>query len=216
MTESGALAAAAAAVIRRHAAALGAPSGSGLSADAHRYGRLLADIASGLEAPPRVRIVGGPGAGRGRLAAALESSLDVRCEVVDANGQLPGSVPDVEVFAWCTAPCRHELQWLRRPRRHPAVMVATRADTWAGGDRPAWAEGLVAVGECVAGSPGFDRALGLVEEATADVSALRLAVATLRLDRDCDGLGARDVAEALCAELSTLAHGAPLAGKVAS
>ena len=213
MVETGALAAASA-VIRRHAAALGAPSG-GVSADA-RYGRLLTEIASGIEAPPRVRIVGGPGSGRARLAAALESALDVHCEVVDANRQLPATVPDIEVFAWCTAPCRHELQWLRRARRHPAVVVATRADTWIRGESPAWAEGLVAVGECVPGRPGFDRVCGLVREAAAEVPGLRVAVATLRLDRDCDGLGARDVAEALCAELSALAHAAPSAGKKAS
>lgn len=215
MTETGALAAAASALIRRHAAALGAPPRGAISADA-RYGRLLAEIASGLEAPPRVRVVGGPGAGRGRLAAALETALDVRCEVVDANRTLPATVPDIELFAWCTAPCRHELQWLRRPRRHPAVVVATRADTWAGEERPAWAEGLVAVGECAPGSTGFDRACSLVDEAAAEVPALRLAVATLRLDRDCDVLGARDVAEALSAELSALAHNAPFARQGAS
>lgn len=214
MTETGRLADAASAVIRRHAAALGAPSGGGVSADT-RYGRLLAEIASEMEAPPHVRIIGGSGAGRARLASALEAVLDVRCEVVDANAPLPGSAPDIEVFAWCTAPCRHELQWLRRPRRHPAVVVATRADTWAGEGRPAWAEGLVAVGECVPGKPGFDRVCRLVEQAAAEVPTLRLAVATLRLERDCDSLDVRDVAEALCAELSALAHTSPSPEQVA-
>jgi hypothetical protein len=215
MTETGRLADAASAVIRRHAAALGPPSSGGVSADA-RYGRLLAEIASGMEAPPHVRIIGGSGAGRARLASALEAALDVCCEVVDANAPLPGSAPDIEVFAWCTAPCRHELQWLRRPRRHPAVVVATRADTWAGEGRPAWADGLVAVGECVPGKPGFDRVCSLIEQAAAEVPTLRLAVATLRLERDCDSLGVRDVAEALCAELSALAHTSPSPEQVAS
>ena len=215
MTETGALTAAASAVIRRHAAAVGVSSDGAASASA-RYGRLLAEIASGMEAPPRVRIVGGPGAGRARLAAALTHALDVRCEVVDANRSLPGSVPDIEVFAWCTAPFRHELQWLRRPRRHPAVVVATRADTWVDEERPAWAADLVAVGECVPGEPAFDRVCALIEQAAVEVPALRLAVAMLRLDRDCDGLGARDVAEALCAELSALSHAAPHARQTAS
>lgn len=210
MTDTAPLIAAATAVIRRHGAAAGAPSppespaGSG-------FAQLLTGIVSEWEKAPLVRIVGGRGTGRARLAAALERAATVRCEVVDADGPLPRTVPDIEVFTWCTAPCRHEIRWLRRRRRHPAIVVATRADTWAGGRRPEWAEGLVALGECAPGRPGFDHLCRLVDDAAAEVPALRVALATMRLERECDALGARDDAEALCAELCALAHAVPAA-----
>ena len=55
----------------------------------------------------------------------------------------------------------------------------------------------------------------LIGLAVEEVPTLRLAVATLRLERDCDSLGVRDVAEALCAELSALAHTSPSPEQVA-
>ena len=215
MTDPGLLTAAAAAVVKRHLAAFSAHTGRETES-ASGFSRLLSGILAEWESAPLVRIVGGEGAGRARLASALEAAAGVRCEVVDANGPLPRTVPDIEIFAWCTAPCGHEVRWLRRRRRHPAIVVATRADTWPGSQRPQWAEGLVAVGECEKGRPGFDRMCALVEEAAADVPALRVALATLRLDRECDALGVRDATESLCAELSDLVHTAPATAPAAS
>ena len=91
---------------------------------------LLAAALARFDAPVDLRILGGLGSGRRTLAAALRARQGWRVTVEDIDvlavpGARPTAAPDVEIVCLRTAPCRHEEAWLRRPRLHPVLVVAT-------------------------------------------------------------------------------------------
>lgn len=163
-----------------------------------------------LAAAPLVRVLGAAGSGAEAVGAALAEMAGRQVETVDVDGELPRRVPDVEVFVFCTAPCGHELAWLERPRRHAAVLVATGADRWPEGNPPGWARGMLALGgppldrERLGAGDRFARLLALVQEAERARAAARIAATVIRLDRDCDALGCRDLVEPVAVGLTRL------------
>lgn len=163
-----------------------------------------------LVCPPLVRVVGAAGSGAPVLARALEVEGGRRAECVDVDGPLPRRAPDVEVFVCCTAPCAHELAWLERPRRHSAVLVATGSRRWPDGRPPGWAQAMPALGgppmdaEQLCSGAAFQQLEALVMEAEQAAAAARIAATVMRLDRDCDALGCRELVEPLAVGLIRL------------
>lgn len=146
-----------------------------------------------FDAPVDMRIRGGLGSGRRTLAAALRARRGWRAQVDDldllaAPGAPATTAPDVEIVCLRTAPCRHEEAWVRRPRRHALLVVATGVG--GGGDDgggsgsesdddevlPRWARGLTAVD---AREPGHRSVDGVVSFLDRALDAL----ATVRVDR---------------------------------
>lgn len=164
-------------------------------------GALTAALAR-VDAPLDLRIRGGLGSGRRTLAAALRERRGWRAEVDDvdalvAAGGRVGAPPDVEILCLRTAPCRHEEAWLRRPRAHPLLTVATGVE---GPDPPGWASGLHRLDARRPGDGSVDAVVAFVERALDDLGTVRVARLAAELERLAvrDGIG--DLAEAaLCA-----------------
>ncbi|WP_333620107.1 hypothetical protein [Dietzia sp.] len=215
---SSALVLAAEAALRRHAAAGGVPELARHAAAlrAPVVVRVLGGAGSGHEelasalSASLLRRSPAPSGGGAPIEFAA-TDVDAACgleiggvgavsSAIGANGSGGATpAPDVEIFAWCTAPCAHELRLLRRPRRHPAFVVATRAEHWkgSGAGTPEWAAGVPALR--TGGS--IDVALGLLRRALLEVPAARVAAALARLERDCLGWSPRDPVERAAAEV---------------
>lgn len=185
----------------------------------------LRDLEAALarfDAPVDLRIRGGLGSGRRTLAAALRERRGWRAvvddlDVIAAPGAPAAAPPDVEIVCLRTAPCRHEEAWIRRPRAHALLVVATGLDHpddgegqvegGKGGDddenpapRPRWAVDLPAVDARCVDDISLDVVIGFLDRALDALPAVRAA----RLEADLMQVAARggggDLAEAaLCA-----------------
>lgn len=171
---------------------------------------LVAAALARFDAPVDVRVRGGLGSGRRTLAAALRArgGWQVTVEDLDelaAPGAPPAVAPDVEVICLRTAPCRHEEAWVRRPRRHPLLIVATgRSDdddnTRA---RPHWARGLPPVDARDPEHRTVDTVVTFVERAVDGLAAVRVA----RLEADLETLAVHpEIGELAEAALCALDH----------
>lgn len=164
--------------------------------------RALDSALARFDAPLDLRIRGGLGSGRRTLAAALRERRGWRASVDDvdvlaAPGATVGIPPDVEIVCLRTAPCRHEEAWLRRPRAHPLLVVATGVD---GEDQPRWAEGLHALDARRPGDGSVDAVVAFVDRAIERLGAVRVARLAAELERLAVRDGVGDLAEAaLCA-----------------
>lgn len=193
---------------------------SGVPADSEGVRLLEASLAR-FDAPVDIRIRGGLGSGRRTLAAALRARRGWRASVDDLDSLVaslvtPGAPvpvpPDVEVVCLRTAPCRHEEAWVRRPRRHGLLVVATgmsRNDDDNPGHpenadddnaaTPHWARGLPAVDAREPSDGSVDLVVSFVDRALRRLAEVRVA----RLSADLEELSAHlevgDLAEsALC------------------
>lgn len=204
-----------AARVRRIVASSGARSG--LAADSDGL-RLLEEALARFDAPMDIRVRGGLGSGRRTLAAALHARRGWRISVDDLDSLVaPGAPvpvpPDVEIVCLRTAPCRHEEAWVRRPRHHGLLVVATgisgsNADgTGTGTDKSDddnattahWARGLPAVDAREPADGSVDLVVSFVDRALRRLAEVRVA----RLSADLMELAAHlevgDLAEAaLC------------------
>lgn len=124
---------------------------------------LLAAALARFEAPADLRVRGGLGSGRRTLATALRArrgwrvtveDLDVIAAAGAVSGATPTIAPDVEIICLRTAPCRHEEAWVRRPRRHPMMVVATGMDDGRGAGAGAGGVGAGGVSAGGAGTGG--------------------------------------------------------------
>lgn len=169
-----------------------------------------------FDAPVDIRIRGGLGSGRRTLAAALRARAGWRAQIDDldvlaAPGAPAALAPDVEIVCLRTAPCRHEEAWVRRPRRHPLLVVATDALPADHDDnneddhdddeaRPRWARGLPAVDAREPEHRSVDGVVTFLERAIDSLATVRVA----RLEAELEQLAVHDevgdLAEAaLCA-----------------
>lgn len=185
---------------REHA---GTGTGTGTDSGTDAAGlRALESALARFDAPLDLRIRGGLGSGRRTLAAALRGRRGWRAEVDDVDGLArpdapAGRAPDVEIVCLRTAPCRHEEAWLRRPRVHPLLVVATGVHDEA---RPRWAEGLHAVDARRAEHSSVDAVVGFVDRALENLGAVRTARLAAELERLAVRDGVGELAEAaLCA-----------------
>lgn len=179
---------------------------------------LLAAALARFDAPADLRVRGGLGSGRRTLATALRARRGWRVtvedlDVVAAPGEPPAPAPDVEIICLRTAPCRHEEAWVRRPRRHPMLIVATGLDpvegvnenkqdekkqddddetsgttgtgahTRVGPARPRWARGLPAVDARSPEDRSVDTVVSFVERALDVLPAVRVARLEAELER---------------------------------
>ncbi len=162
--------------------------------------RLLEAALARHDAPVDLRIRGGLGSGRHTLAAALRERRGWRAEVEDvdllaAPGAPVGTPPDVEILCLRTAPCRHEESWVRRPRAHALLVVATGV----GEHPPRWARDLHPVDARRPAHSSVDAVVGFVDRALDGLAAVRSARLGTELERLAvrDGIG--ELAEAaLC------------------
>lgn len=143
-----------------------------------------------FDAPVDIRVRGGLGSGRHTLAAALRSRRGWRPVVDDLDslalpGQPCGAPPDVEIVCLRTAPCRHEEAWVRRPRAHALLVVATGVD---GGAPPRWARGLTAVDARQPTDGSLDVVIEFLDRALAGLAGVRLA----RLEAELERLAVHD------------------------
>lgn len=192
-----------AARVRRIVASSGARSGVAADSDGLR---LLEDALARFDAPVDIRVRGGLGSGRRTLAAALHARRGWRMSVDDLDALVaPGAPvpvpPDVEIVCLRTAPCRHEEAWVRRPRHHGLLVVATgmnRSDD-DNATTPHWARGLPAVDAREPTDGSVDLVVSFVDRALRRLAEVRVA----RLSADLMALAAHlevgDLAEAaLC------------------
>ncbi|MEH6820528.1 MAG: hypothetical protein V7706_11355 [Dietzia psychralcaliphila] len=173
--------------------------GNGLSTDGLRELELAL---ARFDAPVDIRVRGGLGSGRRTLAAALRTRRGWRptiddLDVLAADGRAVSTPPDVEIVCLRTAPCRHEEAWLRRPRAHALLVVATGVD---GAEPPRWARDLPAVDARRASDGSIDVVVSFLERAVDGLAAVRC----LRLEAELERLSVHhevgDLAEAaLCA-----------------
>lgn len=157
-----------------------------------------------FDAPVDIRIRGGLGSGRRTLAAALRARRGWHAQVDDldviaAPGAPATAAPDVEIVCLRTAPCRHEEAWVRRPRRHALMVVATGVGDDAGDrdardqndddeDRPRWARGLPAVDARMPEHRSVDGVVSFLERALDALAAVRVA----RLEAELERLAVHD------------------------
>lgn len=168
--------------------------------------RELESALARFDAPADIRIRGGLGSGRRTLAAALRTRRGWRpavddLDLVAADGAPVGNPPDVEVVCLRTAPCRHEEAWLRRPRAHALLVVATGVDDE---DPPRWARGLPAVDARRPGDGSIDVVVSFLDNALDNARGGLAAARTARLEAELERLAVHDqvgdLAEAaLCA-----------------
>lgn len=168
-----------------------------------------------FDAPVDIRIRGGLGSGRRTLAAALRARRGWRAQVDDldvlaAPGAPATTAPDVEIVCLRTAPCRHEEAWVRRPRRHALLVVATGVG--GGGDTdddevlPRWARGLPAVDAREPGHRSVDGVVSFLERALDALATARVA----RLEAELERLAVHDeVGDLAEAALCVLAGSGP-------
>lgn len=155
-----------------------------------------------FDAPVDLRVRGGLGSGRRTLAAALRSRRGWRPEVDDLDslaspGQPPGTPPDVEIVCLRTAPCRHEEAWMRRPRTHAVLVVATGVDR---DTPPHWARGLPAIDARLSTHTSLDSVIEFVDRALAGLAGVRLTRLEAELERLAVHHELGDLADAaLCA-----------------
>lgn len=158
-----------------------------------------------VDAPVDIRIRGGLGSGRRTLASALRARRGWYAQVDDldvlaAPGAPVAAAPDVEIVCLRTAPCRHEEAWVRRPRRHALLVVATGVAGDDDEDPPRWARGLPAVDARQPGHRSVDVVVSFLDRALAALAEVRVA----RLESELECLAVHDevgeLAEAaLCA-----------------
>lgn len=159
-----------------------------------------------FDAPVDLRVRGGLGSGRRTLAEALRSRRGWRPAVDDldsvADPDRPcGTPPDVEIVCLRTAPCRHEEEWVRRPRSHALLVVATGVDVDA---PPRWARGLTPVDARHPTDSSLDPVIDFLERALAGLAGVRLA----RLEAELDQLAVRpEIGELADAALCALGQG---------
>jgi len=176
-----------------------------------------------FDAPVDIRIRGGLGSGRRTLAAALRARRGWRAQVDDldvlaAPGAPATTTPDVEIVCLRTAPCRHEEAWVRRPRRHALLVVATGvggggADGGTDGGEsdddevlPRWARGLPAVDAREPGHRSVDGVVSFLERALDALATVRVA----RLEAELERLAVHDeVGDLAEAALCVLAGSGP-------
>ena len=147
-----------------------------------------------FDAPADIRLRGGLGSGRRTLASALRTRRGWRPAVDDldllaAAGGPVGAPPDVEVVCLRTAPCRHEEAWLRRPRAHALLVVATGVDDE---DPPRWAVGLPAVDARRPGDRSIDVVVSFLDNALAPALGGLAAVRVARLEAELERLAVHD------------------------
>ncbi|WP_141564656.1 hypothetical protein [Dietzia alimentaria] len=198
-----------AARVRRVISSSGARSG----VPADSGGLRLLDAALGrFDAPVDIRVRGGLGSGRRTLAAALRARRGWRASVDDLDALVaPGAPvpvpPDVEIVCLRTAPCRHEEAWIRRPRRHGLLVVATgvnRNDDDGIGDgsnpaTPHWARGLPSVDAREPSDGSVDLVVAFVDRALRRLAEVRVARLSADLEELCSHGQVGDLAEAaLC------------------
>ena len=177
---------------------------SGLPADSGEL-RLLDAALGRFDAPVDIRIRGGLGSGRRTLAAALRARRGWRSSIDDldtlvAPGAPVPAPPDVEIVCLRTAPCRHEEAWVRRPRRHGLLVVATGVDR-NGNDAavPHWARGLPAVDAREPSDGSVDLVVSFVDRALLRLTEVRVARLSADLEELCSHARFGDLAEAaLC------------------
>ena len=161
-----------------------------------------------FDAPVDIRIRGGLGSGRRTLAAALQVRRGWHAQVDDLDElAAPGApatvAPDVEVVCLRTAPCRHEEAWVRRPRRHALLVVATGIDDEV---PPRWARGLHAVDAREPEHRSVDGVVDFLERALDALAAVRVA----RLEAELERLAVHDeVGDLAEAALCVLAGSVP-------
>ncbi|HMT50286.1 hypothetical protein [Dietzia sp. UBA5065] len=167
-----------------------------------RDGRVLDRALARFDAPVDLRIRGGLGSGRRTLAAALQTRRGWHpavddLDVVAAPGRPAGCPPDVEIVCLRTAPCRHEEAWIRRPRAHPLLVVATGVDDE---DRPRWAGGLPGVDARHPSDGSLDPVIAFLDRALDGLGAVRAGRLEAELHRLSVHDEVGDLAEvALCA-----------------
>lgn len=161
-----------------------------------------------FDAPADIRIRGGLGSGRRTLAAALRERRGWQPAVDDldsmaAPGAPVGVPPDVEIVCLRTAPCRHEEAWVRRPRSHPLLLVATGIDPDA---RPRWAAGLPAVDPRRPADASIDAVVDFLDRALGALPDVRLARLGAELERLAVHADVGDLAEAALCTLDRTAR----------
>lgn len=176
--------------------------------------RLLESALARFDAPVDIRIRGGLGSGRRTLAAALRARRGWRpavddLDVLAASGAAVTAPPDVEIVCLRTAPCRHEEAWVRRPRRHGLLVVATGVDNKNEKNDddasavPHWARGLPAVDAREPSDGSIDPVVLFVDRALRRLAEVRVA----RLAADLEELSAHgevgELAEAALCALET-------------
>lgn len=152
--------------------------------------RLFDTALARFDAPVDIRIRGGLGSGRRTLAAALRERRGWRTAVDDldvlaAPGSPAAAPPDAEIVCLRTAPCRHEEAWVRRPRTHALLVVATGVD---GQDPPPWAGDLPAVDARRPGDASIDAVVAFLDRALDGLAAVRVA----RLEAELERLAVHD------------------------
>lgn len=177
---------------------------------------LLAAALARFDAPVDLRARGGLGSGRRTLAAALRARRGWRVSVDDidvlaAPTARPAVAPDIEILCLRTAPCRHEEAWVRRPRRHPLLVVATGlyedddnaahpTDTHHSAAPPRWAHGLPTVDAREPEHRSVDAVIAFVERAMDSLAGSRVARLEAELERLAVHAEVGELAEAaLCA-----------------
>lgn len=171
----------------------GAPTPEGLHA--------LESALARFDAPADIRIRGGLGSGRRTLAAALRERRGWQLavddlDVIAAPGASAGVPPDVEIVCLRTAPCRHEEAWVRRPRRHSLLVVATGL---ASDSRPHWAASLPTVDARRPADASIDTVVDFLDRALGILPDVRLARLEAELERLTVHDAVGDLAEAaLC------------------
>ncbi|WP_295652933.1 hypothetical protein [uncultured Dietzia sp.] len=177
---------------------------------------LLAAALARFDAPVDLRVRGGLGSGRRTLAAALRARGGWRVSVDDidvlaAPTARPAAAPDIEILCLRTAPCRHEEAWVRRPRRHPLLVVATGlyedddnaahpTDARHSAASPRWVRGLPTVDAREPEHRSVDAVIAFVERAMNSLADSRVARLEAELERLAVHAEVGELAEAaLCA-----------------
>ncbi|MDX2356324.1 hypothetical protein [Dietzia sp. PP-33] len=186
--------------VRRIVGSAGENGGTGL--------RELELALARFDAPADLRVRGGLGSGRRTLAAALRTRRGWRptiddLDVLAAPARPAGAPPDVEIVCLRTAPCRHEEAWMRRPRAHPLLVVATGVDR---AEPPRWARGLPAVDARRAADGSLDVIVSFVDRALHGLTAVRTARLEAELERLTVHPEVGDLAEAALCALAGRGH----------
>lgn len=162
---------------------------------------LVSDALGRFDAPTDLRVRGGLGSGRRTLAAALRDRRGWRAVVDDVDEVAAADAPavrppDIEIVCLRTGPCRHEEAWIRRPRSHSLLVVATGVDER---ERPRWAADLPVVDARDPSDGTLDTVVGFVDRALDTVPGVRLARLAADLERLAVHDGVGELAEAaLC------------------